>query len=90
LLTNAAAGKRGCVKHPHDDVLREPRSPAGRVATTLTFSLTPKQLGLIRQRERELNMGRSSLLRVLFDVEEREGLLRKELRDRLNLQLGAL
>ena len=44
-----------------------------------TFSLTPKQLGLIRQRERELNMGRSSLLRVLFDVEVVVGIFKRRI-----------
>ena len=56
----------------------------GRVATCLSFSLYPKHVALIRMRERELNLGKSKLLQALFDIEEREGLLRKEMQARFD------
>ena len=67
-------------------VLRKVRAETGRLASALSFSLYPRHLELIRSRERELNIGKSSLLQVLLEVEEREGLLRKELVSRLTNQ----
>ena len=67
-------------------VLHNARSVAGRIASILSFSLYPRHLKLIRLRERELNIGKSYLLQVLLDIEEREGLLRRELIARYTTQ----
>lgn len=67
-------------------VLHNVRKAVGRVTSTLSVSLYPRHIRLIRLRERELNLGRSYLTQTLFDIEEREGLPRRELEVRLNLQ----
>ena len=61
----------------------QPKSPIGPVARTLSVSLYPSHHELLARRERELNVHRSILLQLLLDVEEREGLLRRELAHRL-------
>jgi hypothetical protein len=62
------------------------RSPDGPVAKQLSVSLYPAHKQTLDQRERELNVGRSILLQMLLEIEQREGLLRRELLNRLRAQ----
>ncbi len=70
--------------HPtHKKLFGQPKSQLGPLARTLSVSLYPSHRELLARRERELNIHRSILLQLLLDVEEREGLLRREITDRL-------
>ena len=53
---------------------------------TAELSKSPEQYELLVGREKSLNVGRSFLIRVLLEIEQREELLRKEMVRRLALQ----
>ena len=59
------------------------RRAANGKARPLSVSIYPKHEMILAQREREFNVGRSILIGVLLELEQREGLLRKELVRRL-------
>lgn len=59
---------------------------AATSARVISFSLYPEQYELLVGREKSLNVGRSFLIRVLLEIEQREELLRKEMVRRLALQ----
>ncbi len=71
------------MKLVHKKVFAAPRSRSGPAAQTWSFSLYPQHAALIRAREAELNLGRSGLVQLLLEVEEKRGLLREELLQRL-------
>jgi len=64
-------------------VFGSPRSPEGPSARRVSVSLYPAHLQTLDQRERELNVGRSTLAQLLLEVEERDHVLRHELLNRL-------
>ena len=59
------------------------RSTKGRTVQRLCLSLYPAHHQTLHQRELELNVGRSTLIQILLEVEERNGILRRELLTRL-------
>jgi hypothetical protein len=59
------------------------RGAGSRRAHPLTVSMYPEHEDILRFREREFNVSRSSLLGLLLEIEQREGLLRPELVRRL-------
>ena len=59
------------------------RSKAGPEARSLTISLYARHCQILAERVRELNVSRSMIVQVLVEVDEREGLLRRELIARL-------
>jgi hypothetical protein len=59
------------------------KSAAGRLAKALSISLYPKHVDVLRQREQEFNAPRRILLQLFLEVEQREGILRRELIARL-------
>jgi hypothetical protein len=61
----------------------QPKSPTGRLAHSLSFSLYPSHQAILAGREKEFNVQRSILLQILLEIEQREGLLRRELITRL-------
>ena len=67
----------------HKKVFATPRSKCGPVARTWSFSLYPQHARVIQARESELNLHRSVLVQLLLEVEEKKGLVREELRERL-------
>jgi len=48
-------------------------------ARPLTVSIYPQHQAILQVRERELNISRSVLLGLMLEIEQRDGLLRKEL-----------
>jgi hypothetical protein len=67
----------------------QPKSAIGRLAKTLGISFYPQHVALLRSRERELNVPKSILLQLLLEIEQRDGLLRRELVARVtNLNTG--
>ena len=48
-------------------------------ARPLTVSIYPQHQAILQMRERELNIGRSVLVGLLLEIEQRDGLLRPEL-----------
>ena len=60
-----------------------PRSLIGKIAKTLSFSLFPRHEEILKQRQRELNVPKSLLVQLLLEVESRDGILRRELINRL-------
>ena len=59
------------------------RRAAHGKARPLSVSIYPKHECILKAREREFSVGRSILIGVLLEIDEREGLLRKELVRRL-------
>jgi hypothetical protein len=55
----------------------------GASAIHTSVSLYPAHYETLNQRTRELNIGRSALLQMLVEIEQRQGLLRPELLRRL-------
>ena len=91
-LTRVIAGELiACVsKRLKKKIFGQPKSPAGRLAKTVSISFYPKHLAVLLARERELNMSRSVLLQIMMEMEEQKGLLREELIARLtNTNTGA-
>ena len=60
------------------------RSNKGRLGATFTVSLSIEQLRALRSRAYELSIPCSILLRILLEVEQRDGIARRELMARLN------
>jgi hypothetical protein len=71
------------MKVAHKKVFAMKRSKCGPAARTWSFSLYPQHARIIRTRESELNLHRSVLVQLLLEVEEKRGLLREELLQRL-------
>jgi hypothetical protein len=72
------------VKQPrHKELFGKLRSQTGRLAKTRTFSLYPEHFGVLKQRGLELNISHSILLQLLLEIEQRDGILRRELIARL-------
>jgi hypothetical protein len=59
------------------------RSRSGPAAQSWSFSLYPQHARIIRARESELNLHRSVVVQLLLEVEEKHGLVRQELLQRL-------
>ena len=59
------------------------RSKTGRLAKTITVSLYPEHLRALHVRASELNISKSILLQLLLEIEQRDGILRRELIARL-------
>ena len=59
------------------------RSTQGRQSSCLSVSIYPEHLRILRERERELNVHRSVLLQLLLEIDERDGLLRREVQQRI-------
>ena len=72
------------MSHSHKKVFAAQRSRSGPAARTWSFSLYPQHARIIRTRESELNLGRSGVVQLLLEMEERDRLLREELVRRLN------
>ncbi len=68
---------------PHKSRFGNLRSPGGQVTKPLSFSLYPKHIETLRQRERELNVSRSIIVQILLELERSDGLIRQELISRL-------
>ena len=72
------------VKQPrHKKLFGKLRSQTGRLARTLTISFYPEHLRVLGERSLELNIPRSILLQLLLEIEQRDGILRRELIARL-------
>ena len=84
-LTRVIAGELiACVSTPlKKKMFGQPKSDAGRLAKTMSISFYPQHLAVLQSRERELNVPRSILVQLLLELEEREGLLQRELIARL-------
>lgn len=59
------------------------RSAEGAQSASLSLSIYPEHLRILRARERELNVHRSVLLQLLLEIDERDGLLRREVQQRI-------
>jgi hypothetical protein len=68
---------------PHKKLFSRIRSKTGRLAKTITVSLYPEHLRVLRVRASELNIPGSILLQLLLEIELRDGVLRRELIARL-------
>ena len=72
------------VKHlQHKKLFSKIRSQSGRLAKTFTVSFYPDHLRALRARASELNIPCSILLQVLLEIEQRDGIARRELIARL-------
>jgi hypothetical protein len=49
------------------------------LARPLSVSIYPRHLELLKKREQEFNVSRSTIIGLLLDLETRDGLLRQEL-----------
>ena len=56
------------------------------LARPLSVSIYPRHLELLKLREQEFNVSRSTIIGLLLDLEMRQGLLRQELVRRLRSQ----
>ena len=68
----------------HKKVFATKRSTCGPAARSWSFSLYPEHARIIQARESELNLHRSVFVQLLLEVEEKRGLVREELRQRLS------
>lgn len=59
------------------------RLPGEPAAKSVTLCLREAHRQTLDQREKQLNVGRSTLIQVLLEIEERDHLLRRELVSRL-------
>ncbi len=65
-------------------IVGQQKSAEGQLAKVMSFSLYPRHRNLVLRREQELNLHRSDFAQVLFEIEERDGLVRRELIARLS------
>jgi hypothetical protein len=77
------------VRVKKNTVVTHPSSNCGASAKNLSVSLYPHQKEVLAQRSRELNVGRSALLQMLLEIEQREGLLLREVKMRLSGRASA-
>jgi len=59
------------------------RRPADALAKSVGLSLQPAHFQILARREKELNVGRSRLIQILLEIEERDYLLRREVLNRI-------
>jgi hypothetical protein len=59
-------------------------------ARTISISLYPEQHAILAQRSAELNLSMSTVIQLLLELEQRDGLLVREVRQRLSRQIAEL
>jgi hypothetical protein len=65
--------------------LAAPRNSGARATRVSGISLYPSQLAILNQGANRLGMSRSRFVQILLEVEDREGIMRRELSRRLAL-----
>ena len=64
--------------------LRVGQSKVRRLKRTFSLRFSPEHLDILRQRAFDLSIPCTDLLRILLEVEIRDGIARREILDRLN------
>ena len=68
---------------PSKRIFRLRKSQNGQRAKAVAISFYPQHLEVLRTRERELNVPRSVIVQLLLELEQKDGLVRRELIARL-------